>query len=134
MHQVVKYICDLCGQEFESELDCTEHEKDCFDFSSIKFMDEGLYQLSPKEFFMKGNFAPVYGMIIPDRRAFDIICRAMNEANEIFVESTAITSFPVKLWYDENVMEWICIEDKLKEIERSKERFEDAFEVKNNGK
>ena len=134
MHQVVKYICDVCGQEFESELDCTEHEKDCFDFSSIKFMDGDLYQLSPKEFFMKGNFAPVYGMIIPDRKAFNFICKAMYAANESFIDPTAITSFPAKLWYDEDEMEWICIEDKLRKIERSKEKFEDAFEVKNNGK
>ena len=133
MHQVVKYICDICGQEFESELDCTEHEKDCFDFLTIKFFDEDLNQLPPKVNFDNKNFGIVYGMIIPDRRAFDFICKSMEEANESFVDPTIFTTFPAKLWYDEDEMEWICIEDKLRKIERSKERFEDAFEVKNNG-
>ena len=134
MHQVVKYICDICGQEFESELDCTEHEKDCFDFLTIKFFDEDLNQLPPKVNFDNKNFGIVYGMIIPDRRAFDFICKSMEEANESFVDSTIFTTFPVKLWYDEDEMEWICIEDKLRKIESYKEKFEDAFEVKNNGK
>lgn len=31
MRKVVKYFCDFCNQEFDSELDCRKHEDNCFD-------------------------------------------------------------------------------------------------------
>ena len=133
MRKVVKYFCDFCNQEFDSELDCRKHEDNCFDYSTIKFFDEDLNQLPPKVNFDNKNFGIVYGMIIPDRRSFDFICKSMEEANESFVDPTIFTTFPVKLWYDENVMDWVCVEDKVKELSRSKEAFESVFEVKSDG-
>ena len=132
MRKVVKYFCDFCDQEFDSELDCRKHEDNCF-YSTIKFFDEDLNQLPPRVNFDNMNFSIVYGMIIPDRNAFDFIYKSMMEANESFVDPKIFTTYPVKLWYDENVMDWVCVEDKIKELARSKEAFESVFEVKSSG-
>ena len=73
MRIVVKYSCDFCNEEFDSELDCRKREDNCFDYSTIKFFDEDLNQLPPKVNFDNKNFGIVYGMIIPNRHAFDLI-------------------------------------------------------------
>lgn len=132
MTEKATYVCDYCGQEFESEEDCIIHEKEErfkeFD-GRVIFFDSANEPFPSRP--DRKDLAKTYAVWTADEEAFDFV-------NELFSDEEYETMYDLRaemnkgpnIFYysDADNGTWRCLDYDLKKLLDMKKNIEEALD------
>lgn len=131
MTVIKKYICDLCGKEFDDNEECQQHEilERCSKYSnSIIFFDRHKKIIPLKE--VISTSPELWGIFVTDKNAIpviDDICNFIGEYSPWYEECGLVRKTTGLYLYDADNSCWFLPADKIKELkEKMKEYGVDA--------
>lgn len=125
-----KYECDYCGQIFDDEDECIEHEQiHLFDGleNQIHMFDHYLNPVSFKDF---GRLDLVDYIKVDSAAAADAIVKLFDERG-VYCPYERKIEYWRSLFYFNDDGEWICWDEEKENLDKIKQKFENALETGN---
>lgn len=128
MTTITKYVCDLCGETFEDENECLEHELlEEFNYHSnnVVFFDENKKVISIDDILINGK--EIWGIYVENESAIPVIEKFFDYLGVI--SPWSVLSGKIRkikglyLYNDENYEGWYLPVDKIEELKRKMKEY-----------
>lgn len=125
MKIITYYECEVCGERFKYEENCTAHElrhslENLF-ASGAKFYDLNGDLITIDSLESEENFTDiVYGIVCPSAKAADDVQEFWNKVGYVapFDEIDNMTAMPYRVMYDEDTCAWFNVDEALTRIKK----------------